>query len=367
VQALIRRFLEFYFLDVGRLSNNVNYCRLVLGPSSQNPPSAPTSVSFLITKKCNMQCVHCYNDSGEAQPGELGQSERHRIAHYLGRWGVRTVTLTGGEPLLSRDAVPVLRILASHGVHLKVSTNGWRLTPDFLELVDAGVVFQVNVSLDGASAGTHDTFRKTQGSYMRVLSALSALRAANVRILNLNVAVHHRNLIELDAICDLARQCGVNSVSLKPVLMTGRATPEPGVLLTNADVEQFRTLRNDLRRRYGHLFNLSGTLVATCLPEEEEDRIDCFAAHTAMFIASNGDLLPCENLYPFLDVANTETHTPIQAWLQHDSFTRYRSLLSELRAGGRQGCSGCPAVGLHRRPAPIRLKDRTTIPLTQIA
>jgi len=362
-EALVRQFVSFYFLGQGKLSKNVNYARLVLPPRHQVVASAPRSLSFLITKWCNLACLHCYNDSGASLPDELSTAERLELADYLGRWGVRVVTLTGGEPLLNRDAVPVMRILASHGVLMKVSTNGWRITEPVLDLVRDRAIFQVNVSLDGAKAETHDSYRQRKGSYARVMTSLAALQNSKVAILNLNVSIYDRNLADIDDICRIALQFGAKSVSLKPVLMSGRNDAPGHTFLSTAGLADFRRLRDRLQARYKGVLNFSGTIAGSSLPEDEADPVDCHAGTGAMFIGANGDLLPCELLAPHIPVPNARALAPAPVWLTHETFTSYRRLVADRRHKSADGVSGCPAAAFERAQMPT---GRSLLPLVHV-
>ena len=345
--ALIRQFLAFYFFDSGSLSPVVDYGRLVLPGPWPTAPSAPNSVSLLLTKLCNMHCLHCYNDSGKRHPRELSAGQHLALADYLGRWGVRQVTFTGGEPLLHLDLEPMIRSLVGRGVQVKVSTNGWFLGEEFLQLVASGGVHQVNVSLDGATPRLHDEYRGLPGSYDRALTGLVSLKRAGVQVLTLNVSVYDRNLGEMDQVCQLAGEFGVDAVSFKPILVSGRPTVPAWALLPRERLPEFRAARDRLKGRYPAL-TIGAQIIGSGVAREEEDDADCSAGQDSMFIDSNGDLLPCETLRPFFQVPNLRTSSPAEAWLGRELFWQYRDLKTRLRSTFMTGTTGCPAAGFGR-------------------
>src|SRR3569623_3613947 len=92
--------VNFYFLDQGALRKDIDYAAQLLPPSLAARRIRPESLSFLITKQCNLKCLHCYNDSGAREAGELVSNSRITVARNLGRWAVPVVTLPGGEQYL---------------------------------------------------------------------------------------------------------------------------------------------------------------------------------------------------------------------------------------------------------------------------
>ena len=341
-------FARFYFFDQGALRKDVDYGRLFLPPALVARKLRPESLSFLITKQCNLKCLHCYNDSGAREEGELVSGERAEVARYLGRWGVPLITITGGEPFLSHDTVAVLRILAEYGTSLRVSTNGWHLPEEALEMVRTGSVAQMNVSVDGAVAESHDTYRRVSGSFERVVRSLARLQEAGIRLLNLNVAVYDRNIGELDAICRLALRYGARAVSFKAVTMSGRDDAPTETFLTRAGIDKFRQERDALHARYGRDLMMSAPIVSAAITEEEGDNVGCGGGSKAMFIGSNGDILPCELIKPYIQVPNVRTTPPLVAWCQSAGFEQFRGFVEEGRGRRQDGWTGCPATNFER-------------------
>jgi len=359
---LARDFLLFYFFGRGKLSKSVNYAELVLPAELREVPAIPPTVSLLLSNACNMKCVHCYNDSGKVAKNELSSAERMELVDYIVRWGVRTVAITGGEPLIHRDALPVMQQLADNRIKMRVSTNAWVIEEGVLELVRRGAIFKVNVSLDGASAESHDKYRLKEGSYARVLHSLPALREAGLAQLNLSVAVYDDNLNELSQICELAQRGGATSVSFKPVTMSARSERKrASASLPMADatwslsehgLARYRKLRDELRDTYQtDEMKVEGAINSAEVPEAENDAMNCHGAEEALFIASNGDLTPCELVTEYLDVPNVRTTPAASAWLASQAFDDFRAANAARRRKDERGMSGCPAMLFARQKA----------------
>ncbi len=98
----------------------------------------PYVVSWNLTYRCNLACEHCYLDAGGtplvgtenfADRSELGTEECFRVIDEIAAFAPECMTiLTGGEPLLRRDILEIVRRASERGLWVVVGTNGVRIT-----------------------------------------------------------------------------------------------------------------------------------------------------------------------------------------------------------------------------------------------
>ena len=105
-----------------------------------------------VTDKCNFRCIYCMPEDGVPPRDHAELLSAEEIAHFVrlvAGEGIRRVRLTGGEPLVSRRIVPLIRdIRATPGIEdISLTTNGALLPRLAPELRDAGLD-RVNISLD---------------------------------------------------------------------------------------------------------------------------------------------------------------------------------------------------------------------------
>lgn len=103
-----------------------------------------------LTERCNMRCTYCMPEEGiPLRPREqfMRQEELLEIARVFTELGVRKIRLTGGEPLIRRDAVEIIGGLARLPVELAITTNGV-LADRFVGTFREAGLRRVNVSLD---------------------------------------------------------------------------------------------------------------------------------------------------------------------------------------------------------------------------
>ena len=103
-----------------------------------------------LTDKCNMRCVYCMSEDMVFQPNEdlMTTAEILRLVNLFARLGVDKIRLTGGEPSIHPDLIPIVRGIHAAGItRISMTTNGLRLAQLAKPLADAGLS-RVNVSLD---------------------------------------------------------------------------------------------------------------------------------------------------------------------------------------------------------------------------
>lgn len=331
------QLIKFVLFDQDRLSSFIDFD--VVLPDLP-VPARPEEVSVVLTKRCNLSCLHCYNDSGSAHPHEMSSAQKLSLIEFLCRWGITRLTLTGGEPTLDPTFPKALELADKFGVGVKVSTNAWSIAPALLNAIRRRTVQQLNISLDGADDDTHDFYRQQHGSFARVIKALEVVSATNLRILVLNVAVHPRSLAQMKAIADIAVKYGATAVSFKPITRTGRDVVGNETVLSDCQIADFRAERDRLRKQFAARVEIDGKLIEESIPTDLRESVVCNAGQLAMFIDADGRMLPCETVDFVTDAPMYGEWTPMEAWWWHPTFAWFREI--RLRSSGGCGTAGCP-------------------------
>jgi len=144
-----------------------------------------------ITDRCNYKCVYCRTGEMGAQYPELSIEEYLRLIKLFVGLGITKVRLTGGEPLLRRGLVELVKELASlrtlwdEPLDLALTTNGHLLDGLAAPLKAAGLN-RVTVSMDAVDAPTFERITRVPGSFEAVLGGVRAARAAGLTPLKIN-------------------------------------------------------------------------------------------------------------------------------------------------------------------------------------
>jgi len=120
---------------------------------------APVNVTWEISLKCNLACLHCLSDAGEADPDELSTAECRTLLEELGRLKIFQVNIGGGEPFLREDFIDLLDDAHDRGLVTCVSTNGMVVDDGLARRLSGMKFLYLQVSLDGATAEVNDVIR----------------------------------------------------------------------------------------------------------------------------------------------------------------------------------------------------------------
>ena len=224
--------------------------------SSQTPPivvsngakmgklfsEKPIMVFWETTRACLLSCVHCRASAiKQPLPGELTTEEGIRLIDQVASFGKPSpiMVFTGGDPLLRKDLFELLSHAADRGVRFAVSPAVTELlTRDALRRIKAAGVSAISVSLDGASAQTHDSIRRIEGTYDRTVQAMKDALSVGLNV-QVNTLVMKSNYTELPRLFHLVRTLGVKTWELFFLVKVGRGaevedlTPEENESVCN--------------------------------------------------------------------------------------------------------------------------------------
>jgi cyclic pyranopterin phosphate synthase len=150
-------------------------------------------IRLSITDRCDFRCVYCMGEDMTFLPRDqlLSLEECERLVRVFVGLGVQKVRITGGEPLVRRDALWLFQQIGGlPGLsELTLTTNGSQLEQYAGQLKDAGVD-RINISLDSLDA---ERFRKVTriGDINKVLRGIEAARTAGFAHTKINTVLMH--------------------------------------------------------------------------------------------------------------------------------------------------------------------------------
>jgi radical SAM protein with 4Fe4S-binding SPASM domain len=344
----------------------------------------PYVVSWNLTYRCNLACEHCYLDAGPtplvgtenfADRSELGTEECFKVIEDIAAFAPECVTiLTGGEPLLRRDILEIVRRAAERGLWVVVGTNGVSITENLARRLSEAGARGLSLSLDALDADRHDRFRMVRGAWRNTVEGAEILNRTGLPFI-VQTTVGSHNLGELEAIADFAHDRLAAKVwNLYFLVPTGRGQFVSDI--TPAQYDEVLASLYKIQRKYNRRMLVN----AKCAPHSiktvlENAALRQSAGHTGveidpmpaddkfpirvysggaggcpagthyMGIRPNGDVTPC----PYLPVfAGNLRRSPLaDLWTSSELFTGIRRRSS---LGGRCGacemnghCGGCRA------------------------
>ncbi len=198
----------------------------------------PKWLAWEVTRRCNLNCVHCRSASSlNSYDTAFDTDAALGFLDELASYAKPVVVLSGGEPLLRKDLFQIARHGTDLGLRMCIATNGTLVTDEIADkMVDAGIKI-VSMSLDGASAATHDNFRNQPGAFDAFLRAADIFNAHGIPFL-VNSSFTKRNQDEIADVMRLAKSKGAKAWYMFMIVPTGRGEEIMDELVTAEDYEE---------------------------------------------------------------------------------------------------------------------------------
>ena len=282
--------------------------------------SAPEVVHVEVTRRCPLNCKHCYVNAGFGE--ELSLKQFKELIDILADMNVFQIAFGGGEPFYRDDFLEIARYAYDCGIISNVTTNGVVINTDKLDIFG-----QINVSLDGADK---ETYLKVRGcdTFHKALNAIKMLvESYNVGI---NVVVTRQNFNQLHEIFKLAEELEVSEVMLIRVKPVGRCkNVYDDLKLTRDQLSRFdETVRSLLN--YDVLLRIDCAFMPFLTPDDNVliGMQGCDCGISSLAIKSDGRVTPCS----FLNHSLGYYKDLREIWNDMDDFRKYEV----------DECRGCP-------------------------
>lgn len=273
---------------------------------------SPLQVACDITNKCNMRCLHCYNESGENNYicNELSDEEFLKLIDDICEVGAVGFCFCGGEPLLRKDLVlkSAKRLKNAQIKNISLVTNGLLMTEELArELIDSGVS-NIQYSLDGSTAETHETLRNMKGSFQKTLNAIKILNKLDFKP-GIAFTPTSFNIHQFKELCEmLNNEYKVSEVRSQPLMPMGRGDDNQNSI--QATVMQYRQLIRDIQeikyKKYPFKVEY-GDPISHLLVYPNTNTVA-----TAIMIRANGNIVA--STYLPLVVGNIRNNSIIDYW-----------------------------------------------------
>jgi heme b synthase len=290
----------------------------------------------------------------------LTTKECFHLLDQIEEVGKPIIILTGGEPLLRPDIFDIAMYGAGKGFPMTMAVNGTLLTKEIAwRMVDIGIK-RISVSLDGASAATHDAFRGVEGAFEGALRGIANAREAGLDF-QINTTITRQNLEEIPAIQKLAASLGAAAHHIFLLVPTGRGKDLAEQAIDAAQYEK------TLHWFYEQRDHVPLQLKATCAPHyyrilrqrarENGRKVDfetfgldamtrgCLGGSGFCFVSHVGQVQPCG--YLELDCGNVRDKSFREIWTGSEIF---KNLRDHTKYEGKCGkcefirvCGGCRA------------------------
>lgn len=340
------------YLLVARLKNPTTECAtcaiadwVEFKPVFSTPVNAPFKADLALTYACNNACAHCYNETGRFEMASLNLAEWQQVLDKLAALGVPHIILTGGEPTLHPDLLPIIQYAESVGLMVGMNSNGRRLAQRaFAEALAEAGLDHVQITLESSRAEVHNTMvgfaeARAEAFAQTVAGIQNALASGLHTITNTTLTTANRD--HALEVVDFVHGLGLRTFAMNGMIYAGGGASALDAL-PSEDMAALLVAVRDRAAALGMRF-LWYTVTDYCRFSPLELGLDpkrCNAAEYSICIEPNGDVLPCQSYY--VNAGNI-LNDPWDAIWNSALFRSFRDRETDpLAAGLPEACWDCP-------------------------
>ncbi|OZB14905.1 MAG: GTP 3',8-cyclase MoaA, partial [Marinobacter sp. 34-60-7] len=194
-------------------------------------------VRLSVTDRCDFRCVYCMAEDMTFLPRQqvLTLEEIARVARNFVSLGTQKIRLTGGEPLVRKDILELVREIGTYGLRdFAMTTNGSKLTT-MAESLRKGGMHRLNISLDSLDADKFHNITRT-GKLSQVLDGIDAAIDAGFKRIKINtVVMKGRNDEEVPELVEFARRKKVDITFIEEMPLGEISEHDRGLALCTSD------------------------------------------------------------------------------------------------------------------------------------
>ncbi|MEE2638932.1 MAG: pyrroloquinoline quinone biosynthesis protein PqqE [Acidobacteriota bacterium] len=292
---------------------------------TDQPLPRPLALLAEVTYRCPLQCPYCSNPLELAKyRDELDTETWARVFRQAAELGVVQLHLSGGEPLVRRDILELVREASEAGLYTNMSTGATVVDETRIEQLRAAGLDHFQVSLLDTLPESNDRLAGAPSFEKKEAAVLAAKRLGFP--VTLNVVLHRQNLDRIADVIALAQQWRVDRLELAHTQYTGWAFRNRAALMPTR--AQLAAAHREVERVRAE--GTRGVDILHVLPDYyfEDFPKACLQGWgmVSLSVAPDGYVLPCQTAreIPGLEFPNVRDHTLQEIWEQAPVFRRFR-------------------------------------------
>ena len=221
--------------------------------SNMDLGTSPLMFYYEVTQACDLSCEHC---RASAQPSpdqhELSHEQSCALLDQIATFPEHPVVVfTGGDPLKRPDLLDLVRHARHLGLQVALTPSATPLaTREALAAAKDAGVSCLGISLDGADAATHDSFRGWEGSFARTFEMLGFARELELPV-QVNTTITRRNVDQVDAMAALFAEQQIMMWSVFFLVPVGRGTQQERIGAMEYEAVFEKLYQHSQRQPYG--------------------------------------------------------------------------------------------------------------------
>ena len=312
-------------------------------------------IQWHITNLCNLRCQHCYQDDFSKR-NDLDWAGLEKVCDNLlntiREWGkTACIHLTGGEPLLKPDLLPLLTHLDRHSTveELGIITNGLTIDQEIMRRLSGfSKLKKIKISLDGGDAETNDSIRQ-KGAFDKVMQNLPLIKEGGRFEILFMLTVMKRNFRSLPFLLELCRDIDIDGLIIERFIPLGRGRKIMDEVLSKEEWKEMVGMLADFisAEEENSFFPYQAFQISFSGGEPELLGAPCVIGVDGLCIMPEGNVFPCRR-FP-VSIGNL-LETPLkQIWEESDILKKLRrreNLKGKCGSCEVTDCRGCRSLAL---------------------
>lgn len=302
--------------------------------SSQKKSNILKSLQLELTSCCNERCIHCYIPNSKKNFGKdmVFSCFKSIIDQFVAMGGIK-VTLSGGEALLNKELVRMLRYCREKDLQIILFSNLISLSDEHVKLLKDINVSLVQVSLYSINPDIHDKITSKKGSFERTIKSIEKLYISNIPI-QIACPVMKANKDSIGDVIRYAKQKGIRYKT--DYIIFAQSDLETKNLANRLSVEETEdVIRKIISADKNYFKQKSNTTLSL---EEKANEPFCNAGFSSLNISSKGEVFLCPGWDRFV-VGNINNQPLEEIWNTSDKIKMVR----EIRQKDFPKCLSCEA------------------------
>ncbi len=260
---------------------------------NERVPSAPLTINWAITNRCNFGCRHCYSRADTSE--ELGFDALCGLLQNVAAAKVFSVNFGGGEPLLRKDIFEIAGYASKLGFFVSMNSNGFFIDRDAAQRLKQAGFRKVGISIDSPRPDVHDEFRGVAGSHKKALAALAHLKDAGIET-SISSVICKINIQDIDGLIEQALSSGAGGLNFHNFKCSGLGfTNKDALDLSPGEWKEFYIHAAEQKSRMKNLhISLEDPIIASLGHKNGDSLVKgSVCGKLSLNIKSNGDVTPC--------------------------------------------------------------------------
>jgi MoaA/NifB/PqqE/SkfB family radical SAM enzyme len=322
-------------LSYRRIHQAINYRLRTFGGGRLASFCQPTSTIIALTERCNARCIHCDIWKNRGKEDRPTCDEWERLLADLRRWlGPVDVVFSGGEALLNRDAIDLVKYSRSIGLFVELLSHGFWENQAHIEELALARPARVTISFDGIGE-THSLIRGRAGFVEKTTATIRTLQRMREQLglklgIRLKTVIMQQNLDDVCAVAHFAKKEGLE-VFYQPIEQNYNTVEDPNWFEHSdtwpkdrekaiAVVRQLRELKAQRLPIANSFAQLDAMIPYFWAPADSRVAVQAHSAHepkllcgalTTLQLQANGDVTVCTYKEP---VGNIRTESIRKIW-----------------------------------------------------